>query len=182
MKKPSSEELVAIIEETNGNVSTIARGFNRSRTAIYQWIQSDTAAGDALKKFRILKYDETTAQKQWGVEVHQGKKTYGYVYFVRESFIGLVKVGSTKNLGARLASLQTGCPQDLQLLAYIYSDAYRSIEKLLHSKFSDKNHRAEWFSLTNDDVIKCADFLGGHTLVSCYDIEFVNHSISNPTL
>lgn len=61
-----------------------------------------------------------------------------------------VKVGVTKSLGARLATLQTGCWLRLEV-AYQFSLSSRELayraESLLHLEFADFRMQGEWFSV-----------------------------------
>ena len=65
------------------------------------------------------------------------------VYFIRDAG-GDVKIGySERDPFGRLATMQTGNPRALTLLATIPGD--RSVERELHDKFSPLRVRGEWF-------------------------------------
>ena len=88
----------------------------------------------------------------------------GYVYFVRNSDNDVIKIGFASNLGARIASLQTGNPELLVLVMSLLGS--REEEKQIHERFSSKRLRGEWFSLDAeleeflDDLIDARAALG----------------------
>src|SRR5262249_40121918 len=57
----------------------------------------------------------------------------GGVYFVAAA--GKIKIGVAKSVAERLRSLQTGCPEKLQLLAVADGDG--SLERAYHQRFGD---------------------------------------------
>lgn len=87
-----------------------------------------------------------------------------FVYLVKESFYGLVKIGIAKNLSSRLASMQAGCPQELTVLGYFETKSARYVEKTLHRKFSSKRYRSEWYSLNDKDIELILDYNDGFIL------------------
>lgn len=66
------------------------------------------------------------------------------VYFVQSAQGGLIKIGRTGRMAARLPSLRTAyeCP-DLVVLAIV--DEERFAEKELHRRFDHIRHGGEWF-------------------------------------
>lgn len=64
------------------------------------------------------------------------------VYFIGTKG-GLVKIGTTVNLPARLKKLQTGAPSRLILLACV--DGGPSLEAEYHARFADLRRIGEWF-------------------------------------
>jgi hypothetical protein len=66
------------------------------------------------------------------------------VYFIEGS--GLIKIGYTENLRIRLASLQTGSPVKLNLLASIPGDKLKETE--LHTRFAADRRHGEWFAFS----------------------------------
>ena len=105
-----------------------------------------------------------------------------YLYLVKEAFRGLVKIGITANLYARFAAMQTGCPQDLRLIAYAELQDAELHEATLHNRFAEKHHRGEWFELDEDDIdlimryhsaFVAADYAWGDTPMEGYAKEAV---------
>jgi hypothetical protein len=71
------------------------------------------------------------------------------VYFIEAVGCNAVKIGTADNPTARLAALQTGCPEKLVLRAYMTMPASEadSFEKKSHHLLSDYRIRGEWFRL-----------------------------------
>lgn len=67
------------------------------------------------------------------------------VYFIRAQTLGLIKIGSTVDLGHRLVCLQTGSPDKLELIGAICADDAFKIEERLHREFADVRTHGEWF-------------------------------------
>jgi len=66
------------------------------------------------------------------------------VYFIRAGARGPIKIGSTSDLGKRLASLQTASPQRLQLVGAIPGGA--ELERAIHARLSEfRISGGEWF-------------------------------------
>jgi hypothetical protein len=66
-------------------------------------------------------------------------------------FNGIVKIGVTKDLKKRLATLQTGCPWRLEVKAIMYRPDSFQYEDWLHKHFSRERIRpdGEWFDFGN---------------------------------
>jgi hypothetical protein len=79
----------------------------------------------------------------------------GFIYLITMEPDEYVKIGFTRqNPKARLASLQTGCPQTLHLRGYFPGTLDE--EKRLHQVFEPLSYRGEWFYVER----KLRDFLG----------------------
>lgn len=68
------------------------------------------------------------------------------VYFVRVHHF--VKIGVTRNLDNRLASLQSTCPYKIHLLLAL--DGTRQLEQQLHERFNSSLRWNEWFHYTKE--------------------------------
>lgn len=69
------------------------------------------------------------------------------VYFIGPADdAGLIKIGTTINLRARLRALRQGAPVELRVLAVIPGDEI--VEKQLHARFRKSRARGEWFRRT----------------------------------
>src|SRR5687767_6897382 len=67
-----------------------------------------------------------------------------FVYFIKPvGMEGPIKVGHSSFPMARLASLQTWSPFELEVIAEIEAD--RSIETAIHERFARWQVRGEWF-------------------------------------
>lgn len=74
----------------------------------------------------------------------------GCVYLLKSN--GLYKIGITQNLEARIASLQTGSPDTIEVIHTIKTSNMTMLENELHNKFESKRVRGEWFKLNDWDV------------------------------
>lgn len=72
-----------------------------------------------------------------------------WVYFVRSG--GLIKIGYTTNIPEeRLRTLQTGCPDELELIGVIRGG--RSTEAMIHTELAEFHYRGEWFAITEQAI------------------------------
>jgi|TARA_R100000501_G_C2595884_1_gene94440 Meiotically up-regulated gene 113 len=74
-----------------------------------------------------------------------------YIYFVLSEDSGLVKIGKTKDIKKRFASLQTMSPVPLRIIGCFR--AHDELEGTLHSRFAKYRHHGEWFKLS-DEIVK----------------------------
>ena len=65
------------------------------------------------------------------------------VYFVQESGVGAIKIGTARNVGARVSNMAVGTPHLLTVLVVISGN--REVERSLHSRFRHARIRGEWF-------------------------------------
>jgi hypothetical protein len=54
-----------------------------------------------------------------------------------------IKIGYARNVGKRIATMQTGCPDELNLLAVMDGD--EDVERSLHGLMGHLRVRGEWF-------------------------------------
>lgn len=66
-----------------------------------------------------------------------------YMYFVEGATTGLVKIGFAAHVGERVASLQTGCAEELRLVAAV--SGTKAIEREAHKIFVGFRVIGEWF-------------------------------------
>lgn len=83
------------------------------------------------------------------------KKKEDYLYIIKSN--GLYKIGYTTNLNSRLNDYKVHF--GLVELIYVYKgyDCY-DLESIIHNLVEDKNHRGEWFSLTETDVVTIVSY------------------------
>lgn len=74
------------------------------------------------------------------------------VYVIGSEARGVVKIGTTSSLGARLRQLQTGSPQLLRVLWSFGGDS--RLEAYLHERFADRQMVGEWFDFGDIDPVE----------------------------
>lgn len=84
-------------------------------------------------------------------------KNLATVYFVYVSATQSMKIGVTRQMGARLRNLQTGSSSRLQLISgfNVRKEHVFAIEKAIHKRFAALRTRGEWFAV-NEDLYKFA--------------------------
>lgn len=65
------------------------------------------------------------------------------LYFIQSEYGGLIKIGRARDVAARLATLQTGCPEPLQVVGIIREGG--RFEAQIHNHFHMLRVRGEWF-------------------------------------
>jgi DNA-binding Xre family transcriptional regulator len=75
----------------------------------------------------------------------------GIVYFLQGDN-GLVKIGRTNSLEARMKTILYNDKIKTTLINYIATYDTPVVEKSFHSLFSDKNVHGEWYRLTKSDI------------------------------
>lgn len=78
-----------------------------------------------------------------------------YVYIIKNTETGRVKVGVGTDPVKRLKQLQTGndCPLELVYTSFLCSNAF-SVEAEVHHRFQDKLVRGEWFDVSEKEIIR----------------------------
>lgn len=75
-----------------------------------------------------------------------------YVMFVDSGVQRFFKVGMACNLDARIKTHQCSSPFEVRVAIAYFVEDMRAEELALHSLFSEKRVRGEWFSLSDDDL------------------------------
>ena len=76
------------------------------------------------------------------------------VYFISDG--NYIKIGVATDLLRRLASLQTGNPNKLEVKCIIEFESKREAsyqESRIHRYFKSKHHFGEWFDLSDEDIL-----------------------------
>jgi len=81
----------------------------------------------------------------------------GWVYLIQAG--EHTKIGIATNVQARMAALQTGHPQTLELRGTFECADPRRVEMELHELFRPKHVRGEWFALTDADITQALNCL-----------------------
>src|SRR5690606_36565286 len=71
----------------------------------------------------------------------------------------------------RLATIKTHNPLDVKLFATLRTDDFLNIEKELHTLFSNKNSKREWFELHEEDLINLKINYGFNFLIPINSIK-----------
>jgi hypothetical protein len=69
-----------------------------------------------------------------------------WVYFAKAG--GRVKIGKAKDVKSRIATLQTGCPDRLELVKVVRGGV--DIERGFHQQFAHLRETGEWFRIEGD--------------------------------
>ena len=85
-------------------------------------------------------------------------KPYTNIYAIRMG--GFVKIGKSDNVRKRLATLQTACPQELELLGQMRASP--SLERLIHRSIDKYRAHGEWFFLGNPTVDMVVALIRGY--------------------
>jgi hypothetical protein len=103
--------------------------------------------------------DEDLTMARYFYEIEKTGNTAG-VYFIKNKYTGLVKIGCTSNIKVRYAMLdglfrnQFGAPDALQILDFLLINPrfILKVEKMIHATFSNNRRYGEWFEISNDDI------------------------------
>ena len=84
-------------------------------------------------------------------------KIEGYVYIIKQG--EYYKIGKTTNPTSRKKTYITENPNEVEYIDAVKCSDYSVAEVAAHDMFKDKNHRGEWFKLSQDDVENLIKFL-----------------------
>jgi|KBSSwiStaDraftv2_1062776.scaffolds.fasta_scaffold00132_34 hypothetical protein len=76
---------------------------------------------------------------------HPDKYTAAIYFAQCQDENGYIKIGYTKDVNARIASFQCGCPYPIVLIAWFTSDDAKNVEATLLERFKHLRVRCEWF-------------------------------------
>lgn len=79
-----------------------------------------------------------------------------FVYLMEDVRNGAFKIGRSRTPGKRERTLQSEVPETLLRFSIPAEEEH---EKALHSRFSHRRIRGEWFELTHDDLVEVIAFL-----------------------
>ena len=95
------------------------------------------------------------------------------VYVVNINETNKYKIGFTKNLKARLQAFRTAIPFKLNLIHYVETKHYVSLEKLIHSQFKNYRRKGEWFELNENELAELEEVFS-FLSTSSSDFQFVD--------
>ena len=100
----------------------------------------------------------------------------GYIYFLESTLLGGYKIGITTNPASRFKALAVGTKA--KLIGYWSLDAYRELEKQLHSEYkAERVPQSEWFDLTAEQAVRVIQ-----KITSVSDIEYLLPEFAQPLL
>lgn len=78
----------------------------------------------------------------------------GKIYLIRcsEENDILYKIGFSINPHKRRKTLETGNPNDLEVIDEFFTNYDRKLETAIHNRFRSKKIRREWFKLDDNDI------------------------------
>jgi len=91
----------------------------------------------------------------------------GYVYILK-SDSGLYKIGKTHNLQARIKTIKTSSPSEIEVERVFKSINCGEAEKELHDRFSAFRKTGEWFQLEQEELDLIESLEDGWWLEACY--------------
>lgn len=127
-------------------------GLNRNPIAMNKRLPTKAGLIDGRKKPFVTE-DELEKAKEiiHSVFSQPSEDSWSYLYLVKSG--SFYKIGYAFDLDSRLTSLQSGNPLVLTVEYARKVKNAQQTEKLLHTRFSNKRVRGEWFFLTDDDVV-----------------------------
>ena len=130
-----------------------------------QEIEANRQMGSALARAQFTERVQVRMEKLVEEDAAKPPKT-GYVYAtVSAAFPGLVKIGRTMDVDARISSLNTGCapaPHVIVALAPTFDPV--GDECLVHAFFADRRREGEFFAVP---VAEVAAFFAHHITTPC---------------
>lgn len=91
---------------------------------------------------------------------------------------GPVKIGKTKDLDARIQSLQTGSPHEIMILVFVV--APDEIEKQLHAYLDEFRMNGEWFKPSKEvlETVEIIRSTGIDALLDKFEERIRNNSLT----
>lgn len=103
--------------------------------------------------------DEDLCMARYFYAQEESGKTSG-VYFIKNKYTGLVKIGCTSDIKGRYATLdglfrnQFGAPDALQIIGFLLIEPrfILKVESMIHRALSCHRKYGEWFEVSDDDI------------------------------
>jgi hypothetical protein len=109
----------------------------------------DRAAAERwLARWQALRGIDTERVTVPSIAPRRGRSPTAKVYFIRGEQTGLIKIGVANNPSQRLANLQTGSPDRLELLGCTPGSSWGELR--LHTRFAHLRQHGEWFTPGED--------------------------------
>lgn len=130
-KRPDMN-LLALYDQTYHDIETAKIRLEMLENALQRQMQVTQADIKAVR--RIIKSGD------------DDRPTGSVVYFIEAIGRGTVKIGVSRDVNKRIASLQVGSSEELSLLGTVPGDV--ELERALHRRYSKERTSGEWFNLT----------------------------------
>jgi len=114
------------------------------RDEIYNQHKLCCVEGCEIHREKIEKYCYLHQRPEEESEEHKERMCY----FIKSEDDTLLKIGKSRDIGARLASLQTGSPQKLVLIGMFPNNG--NLEKKLHKRLRQYRTHGEWFKIEGE--------------------------------
>jgi len=115
------------------------------------------AIGDLRHDARFKSETEAVVRLVEGASDHIKKKT-GFVYLVRGSISGELKIGFSTNPNERMGTLKSEMKQDIEPLGFLLGDLL--LETTAHVIWGAYRLHGEWF----EDIVEIRDWFANHEL------------------
>lgn len=135
------------------NLFMLSRKYNQPSTEIWEIIINLSKAGFITRfgeYYWIINKPPTDGKVKIRKNFPPATPSPKYVYVIEA--LGRFKIGVTGDIQARIKTIQTTSPGELQLICYFETDDAYELEKELHQKFEKKRIQGEWFELTTEDL------------------------------
>jgi len=122
--------------------SALAERWECSTGYVLRLIKSGALPAISIgKMWRVRPEDAELFETSGGTETPTKEPCDVYVIRCK----GFVKIGKAEDTGRRIAALQAANPFDIEVIAVLSNCDGHVLERELHRRFSDHNHRGEWF-------------------------------------
>lgn len=111
--------------------------------AMFEDIELMLELEQKLERKERIELDEETKRRMF-----RAVRAATNIYFVSAPNQGLIKIGKATDVNARLSSLRSGSPAELNLLAQVRF--FPELEKFLHKQLKEHKSHGEWFKATDE--------------------------------
>ena len=155
------------MKEAGGNRTMAANILGIGRATLYKYMKFDDELSEMIGQGYTALTRKEIQQRAEEINngLHHNLRKFkndgdGYLYLIREKWRGLVKIGVSKDVKARLSAIRSNCPQEVELLSAYLVDSPYQIESMLHEEYKDHCYQGEWYELTQEQVEEILLYLG----------------------
>jgi putative transcriptional regulator len=110
------------------------------------------ALGCGIEELFVIVNEEIYEEQDEAIKVHRERIRRGYVYFIKDETINLIKIGRSMNVESRIYQLEREFKTKFKLLLTIPTDNTVLLEKEMHDRFKRYRFEGEWFKITEKDL------------------------------